>query len=116
MFHGLRLPRNSPVRRPLPITLTFLGLSALWIVFGKSLSDHNRNPDEIIPVLASLYKWTPMYWGEGRFGLVLGLFAMPIKHPLHNLLFQNCCAAFLGLSAFVLLPAHLAGAEAATAA
>lgn len=51
----------------------------------------------------SLLKWTPFYWEQDRYGMLVALLAMPIKSPLANLLFQTGCTIFAGLACFFLL-------------
>jgi hypothetical protein len=67
----------------------------------------NDSADGFVPVLSSLYRWTPFYWGANRFGLLLPLVAMPFSHPLTNLLVQTGLSIFSGLSVLFLLPRHL---------
>ena len=47
--------------------------------------------DSLVPVLTSLQRWTPFFWDQERFGMLVPLLAIPIAHPLGNLLAQ--CAA-----------------------
>jgi len=68
-----------------------------------------NNADSLIPTLASLYRWTWFYWGQNRFGMLTGLLAMPIHHPLMNLLFQNWMVSFCGLLFFPLMHTYVRG-------
>jgi hypothetical protein len=63
----------------------------------------------MIPAFASLYRWTWFYWRQNRFGMLTALLAMPIHHPLLNLLFQNWLVSFCGLMVFPLAHAYLLG-------
>jgi len=76
---------------------------ALWWDLGSAHSFHNS--DDLVPIMASLWRWTPFYWGEDRFGMPLGLLASPLKNPLANLLVQNWLSSFLGFLGLALLPA-----------
>jgi hypothetical protein len=68
--------------------------------------------DSIVPVLVSLQRWTPFYWDQERYGMLVPLLAVPIRDPLWNLLFQRFALALAGLGAVVLLARHvLAGRD-----
>jgi hypothetical protein len=59
----------------------------LWIDLGWF---HRYNhSDSLIPVLVSLYRWTPFYWDQNRVGMLVPLVALPFRHPLDNLLVQG---------------------------
>jgi hypothetical protein len=75
-------------------------LAALWIDFGAFHRLHNS--DSIVPVLVSLFRWTPFYWEQDRLGMLVPLLAIPFKNPLANLLAQSAFNAFCGLAAFFL--------------
>lgn len=49
--------------------------------------------DSIVPVLMSLYRWEPFFWGTARYGMLVPALATPISHPLWNLLFQYLISA-----------------------
>ncbi len=53
-----------------------------------------QDGDTLIPVLSSLYAWTPFYWSQDRLGMLVPLLATPFKHPLTNLLVQNGLTIF----------------------
>ncbi len=68
--------------------------------------------DSIVPVLVSLQRWTPFFWDQERFGMLVPLLALPVRDPLANLLLQRALTAFAGLAALVLLARHaLAGRD-----
>ena len=68
--------------------------------------------DSLIPVLVSLQRWTPFYWDQERYGMLVPLLALPVRDPLGNLLAQRVLTAFAGLAAVVLLARHvLAGRD-----
>jgi hypothetical protein len=75
-------------------------LAALCIDFGAFHRLHNS--DSLVPVMMSLYRWTPFYWEQDRFGMLVPLLAIPVKSPLANLLVQSAINLFCGLSAFFL--------------
>jgi hypothetical protein len=72
-------------------------------------------------VLVSLQRWTPFYWDQERYGMLVPLLALPVRDPLCNLLLQRFLLVFSGLAALVLVARHarpghaglLAGAVAA---
>jgi hypothetical protein len=65
----------------------FVALEAVWIDFGRL--HRSQNADGILHVLISLQKWTPFYWEQDRFGMLVPLLASGVRHPLANLLFQG---------------------------
>src|SRR5207237_2850789 len=68
------------------VTLVVAALAA-WIGAG-SLHDL-QHADSLLAVLISTQRWTPFFWGQDRFGMLVPLLAMPFRHPLTNLLAQG---------------------------
>jgi hypothetical protein len=64
-----------------------LGSVAAWSGLG-TLHDA-QHADSLLPVLVSLQRWTPFYWGQDRFGMLVPLLTLPIRHPLLNMLAQG---------------------------
>ena len=60
---------------------------AAWMGLG-SLHDF-QHADSLLTVLISTQRWTPFFWGQDRFGMLVPLVAMPIRDPLANLLVQG---------------------------
>jgi hypothetical protein len=68
--------------------------------------------DSLVPVLVSLQRWTPFYWDQERYGMLVPLLALPFRDPLLNLLVQRFLLGAAGLGAVVLLARHvLAGRD-----
>jgi hypothetical protein len=78
---------------------------ALWVDLGGFHCDHCG--DSILPVVTSLYRWTPYFWECNRIGMLVPLLAMPIRHPLANLLVQSGLVLFAAMTAFFLLPHYV---------
>jgi hypothetical protein len=91
---------ERPVLPPLWPYLVLCGLAALWV----SGSDYHvgNTSDSIVPVLSSLYRWTPFYWECNRIGMLVPLVAMPFKNPMTNLLVQGWLVLFAGFATFFL--------------
>ncbi len=70
---------------------------ACWMNFGTL--HHFQSADSVLPVLVSLQHWTPFYWGQDRFGMLVPLLAMPFRDPLANLLLQGCVTTTAALVA-----------------
>lgn len=85
-----------------PITPALLLCALLAILIDFSHFHLLQNSDSIIPVLTSLYSWTPFYWEAIRFGQLLPLLAMPFHNPLTNLLVQSGLSIFCGLATIFL--------------
>jgi hypothetical protein len=100
-------PRHSQPQRAQTILFCAAGaLAALCIDFGAFHRLHNS--DSIVPVMMSLYRWTPFYWEQDRFGMLVPLLAIPFKSPLANLLVQSAINLFCGLAAFFLCARYVA--------
>jgi hypothetical protein len=82
-------------------------LMSSWIDF--SCLHEFRNSDSIVPVLVSLMKWSPFYWGQDRFGMLIPLLVAPVHSPFANLLVQAWLGTFAGLFASFLLLRYALG-------
>jgi hypothetical protein len=89
----------------LGLALLVCAALALWIDLSGYHRDHYA--DSLIPVLTSLQRWTPFFWGCNRIGMLVPLLALPFAHPLVNLLVQCWLVLFAALAVFVLLPRYL---------
>lgn len=58
--------------------------------------------DILLSALVSLMRWTPYYWGQDRFGMLLPLLAVPVRDAVANLLFQMSLSTFAALFSVVL--------------
>ena len=75
------------LRHPwLVVVILTVGVAA-WMGLG-SLHDF-QHADSLLTVLISTQRWTPFFWGQDRFGMLVPLVAMPIRDPLANLLVQG---------------------------
>jgi hypothetical protein len=93
--------RHNPQQRdPAILFWVAAALAALFIDFGSFHRLHNS--DSLVPVLESLWRWTPFYWEQDRFGMLVPLLAIPFRNPLTNLLAQSAVNAFCGLATFFL--------------
>jgi hypothetical protein len=91
-----------------PATLFVLGCIAAAVCVDFSRYHERQHADSLIPILCSLYQWTPFYWGQDRLGMILPAVAAPVKDPFANLLVQNgiaiaACLGWMGLSSWYLL-------------
>lgn len=84
--------RGSTVSGPGGTTLWGVAVLALTAVLAAwaDLSPLHRfhNSDSLVPILVSLDLWTPFYWEQNRFGMLLPLLALPVRDPFANLLVQ----------------------------
>jgi hypothetical protein len=81
--------------------LVLCAVLACWIDFGRIHREHHG--DSVLPVLVSLYRWTPFYWGQNRLGMLLPLLARPFHDPVTNLMVQTGLSVFSGLAGVFLL-------------
>jgi hypothetical protein len=96
-----------PVRRPDSAAwlLLLVGSIAAWMSLGRL--HYNHDADSIVTVLVSLQHWTPFYWGQDRFGMLVPLIATPIRHPLANMLVQGWVSTVAALLAPFLAARYL---------
>lgn len=88
-------------RHPLGAALAVAALLALWI--DLSAIHRHHNSDSLIPVMMSLVHWTPFYWEQNRFGMLVPLLALPFQDPFQNLLVQTALRLFALFLSFFLL-------------
>jgi hypothetical protein len=94
----LSLSANS---RSLAAVVALSALLAVWIDLSPIHRFHNS--DSLIPVLMSLDRWTPFYWEQNRFGMLVPLLALPFRDPFTNLLVQVALRLFALVLSFFLL-------------
>jgi hypothetical protein len=78
---------------------------AAWIGLGRLHAF--QDSDSLLPVLVSVQRWTPFFWGQDRFGMLVPLLVMPIHHPLANLLVQGLVMTVAALLVPFLVARHL---------
>ncbi len=94
------------LRHPGLVVVAVLLLVAVWIDLGPY--QRNQTSDSLVPVLQSLYRWTPFFWENNRNGSLVPLLAMPFHNPVTNLFVEDGIILFLGLAAFFLIARYLA--------
>jgi hypothetical protein len=82
---------------------------AAWIGLG-TLHDY-QHADSLLTILISTQRWTPFFWGQDRFGMLIPLVAMPIHHPLGNLLAQGWMMTVAALLAPFVMARFLTGRD-----
>jgi hypothetical protein len=102
-------PRAASVI-PTALAIVAFAISAVWINLGTF--HRLENGDSVLPILMSLYRWSPFLWEQNRFGMLLPLLAMPIRHPLANLLFQRTLFLASAMASFGLIARYALGARA----
>lgn len=94
----------TPVPALWPYALV-CALAAVVVAFGPI--HHCHHSDSLSPALVSLQRWTFFLWDQDRIGMLVPLIAMPVRHPVANLLVQDTIYLFAMLLAFYLLPRYL---------
>jgi hypothetical protein len=74
---------------------------AVWMDLSPIHRFHDS--DSLVPVLMSLQRWTPFYWEQNRFGMLVPLLALPVRGPFHNLLVQVALRLFAVVLSFFLV-------------
>jgi hypothetical protein len=83
-----------------------------WITFAYCAAVVNfswvqswHNSDTVIPALISIDRYTPFYWAENRFGMLVPLLASPVSDYGWNLLIQSFLVVLSGATSLILLHA-----------
>ncbi|MGO9066110.1 MAG: hypothetical protein ACLQIH_15400 [Myxococcaceae bacterium] len=80
---------------------TSVAALAAWLDFSRLQELHHA--DSLVPVLAGLTAWTPFYWGQDRYGMLIPLLALPVRDPALHLLLQGFLTMALSLWGLILL-------------
>jgi hypothetical protein len=72
-----------------PWILTFVLVSAIATSMSFGALHALQGADSIVPILVSLQRWTPFFWQQDRFGMLVPLLVMPVHDPLTNLVVQG---------------------------
>ncbi len=67
-----------------------------------------QNADSLVPIFVSLYGWTPFFWDQDRFGMLIPFLALPFRDPLPNLIVQQVLRSAATLAAPLALARLLA--------
>ena len=86
-----------------------VGASALAVDLGHAHA--GITSDGLIQALISLQYWTPFYWGQHRFGMLVPWLARPVHGPIANLLVQGFCVTFAVLGGLVLAARYVVRRE-----
>ncbi len=85
----------------------FFGLCAAAALVVTLGNFHAHTADSLIPVLVSVMRWTPFYWGQNRYGMLVPLLALPFHDPFWHLVVQVGLLAFAGFAAVFLMSRYL---------
>src|SRR5512138_3409683 len=92
------------------VLLASLAAAAILVDLGRFHA--LEHADAIVPVLVSLQRWTPFYWDQECYGMLVPLLALPVRDPFWNLLLQRGLLVLAGLASVLLLARHvLAGRD-----
>lgn len=86
---------------PIAIIAAVSAVLAVWMDLSPIHRFHDS--DSLVPVLMSLQRWTPFYWEQNRFGMLVPLLALPVQGPFHNLMVQVALRLFAVVVAFFLV-------------
>jgi hypothetical protein len=90
--------------------LLLVGSIAAWMNFARL--QYIGDADSVVPLLVSLQRWTPFFWGQDRFGMLVPLIARRFHNPLANMLVQGWLTTVAGLLVPFLTAWHLSGGRA----
>jgi hypothetical protein len=84
-----RLSAMLAAARSNPWIPTFALVSAVATSMSFGTLHALQGADSIVPILVSLQRWTPFFWQQDRFGMLVPLLVMPVRDPLANLVVQG---------------------------
>src|SRR5438045_9723881 len=93
-----------------PIAVVLAAALAAWM--NSSSLQESQHADSLLLVLTSTQHWTPFYWGQDRYGMLVPLLAMPFRHPALNMLMEGFLAKTASLVGPVLVPRFVTSAGA----
>ncbi len=96
--------------KPWPIAVVLAAAIAAWM--NSSSLQESQHADSLLLVLTSIQHWTPFYWGQDRYGMVVPLMAMPFRHPAVNMVMQGFFATTASLLAPFLVARFMTSADA----
>lgn len=84
---------------------TFVLVFSLLAAILISLSPYHIdvNADTLVNYLIALVKWTPFYWSQDRYGMLIPLVSSMVKTPVANVIFQHTTHITMSLLSFFLL-------------
>ena len=97
---------SKPMSRDVRGGILFVLLLTMAMDLGTIHARHHA--DSLVPVMLSLHRWTPFYWEQDRFGMLVPLLARPFSHPLFNLLVQSGLIMLSTMLGFLFLAMRLA--------
>jgi hypothetical protein len=80
-----------------PMAVALAVATAVWM--NSSSLQESQHADSLLLVLTSIQHWTPFYWGQDRYGMLIPLLAMPFRHPALNMVMEGILAATASLLA-----------------
>lgn len=81
----------------------FLFCMAAAMAIALSSYHEHLNADTLITYLVSLIKWTPFYWGQDRYGMLIPGLTAWIKIPILNMVVQSAMHVATSFVTFFLL-------------
>lgn len=103
------IPLHQYRRHCRELTILVLTFAVYSTMLNFSHVQDFQSADPIVEALISLHKWTPFFWGQDRFGMLVPLIAVPVHNPFANLLLQGWLMTFCALSAGFLVLRYLSG-------
>lgn len=97
----MRIGQGSEERLWFGVVTLLAVVLAGWM--DLSAIHRHHNADSIVQILVSLVRWTPFFWEQNRYGMLLPFLALPFDHPFHNLLFQVWLRLLALVACFFLL-------------
>jgi len=92
------------------VWLAMLGLSGVVaLCMGLGTLHQGQQADSLLLGLISTQLWTPFYWGQDRYGMLLPLLAAPVADPVANLVLQGWMMSTAALLSPFLVARFLCG-------
>ena len=92
-------------RATTPVAIvTILVISSVWLAFGHL--EYSQHADSLVLTLASLQHWTPYFWYQDRYGMLIPLLTIPVHNPLTNMMLQSALGILAAFAAGFLLVSY----------
>jgi len=96
---------NAHARLQIALVLIFALIVGVTVAFSSYYD--LISSDAVIVYLAGLMRWTPFYWGQDRYGMLIPALTQWIREPHLHMIAQNALHVMTSIASFFLLARYL---------